>query len=51
MAKSKMRSANDRHCATVADPTVRASWACQRRMSAGVIFSIGRSANQGRTGA
>jgi hypothetical protein len=44
-----MRSARDRHWARVAGPTVRSRWACQRRTSAGVTLSIGRSATQGRT--
>ena len=48
MANWKMRSARDRHWARVAGPTLRSRWACQRRTSAGVILSIGRSANQGR---
>ena len=30
-------------------PTMAASWACQRRISAGPIRSMGRSSNQGRT--
>jgi hypothetical protein len=49
MANWKIRSANDRQWATVDGPTFRARCACQRRTSAGVILSIGRSANQGRT--
>jgi hypothetical protein len=49
MANWKMRSASDRQWATVDGPTSRASCACQRRTSAGVILSMGRSANQGRT--
>jgi hypothetical protein len=48
-ANWKIRSASDRQCATVEGPTLRASCACQRRTSAGVILSIGRSANHGRT--
>ena len=50
MAYWKIRSTSDRQCATVDGPTSRASCACQRRTSAGVILSIGRSANQGRSG-
>src|SRR4029453_14854786 len=49
VANWKIRSARDRHWARVAGPTLRSRWACQRRTSAGVILSIGRSANQGRT--
>jgi peptidoglycan/LPS O-acetylase OafA/YrhL len=48
-ANWKIRSAWDRHWASVAGPTLRSRWACQRRTSAGVILSIGRSANHGRT--
>src|SRR4029450_10085957 len=48
VANWKIRSARDRHWARVAGPTLRSRWACQRRTSAGVILSIGRSANQGR---
>jgi hypothetical protein len=49
MAYWKMRRASDRQCAIVDGPTLCASWACQRRTSAGVILSIGQSANHGRT--
>jgi hypothetical protein len=53
MANWKIRSASDRQWASVDGPTSRASCACQRRTSVGVILpigrSVGRSANHGRT--
>ena len=40
----------ERHASRDSRPTIEASWACQRRISAGLMRSMGWSLNQGRTG-